>query len=191
MRAKVVLSASSLALLILAPAIYFHFAPNSPQPEQTPSVPEEAVVVSKPSLAPVVPHHRTVAPADGGEGVQVPEEADDSTDAHENYVAERQAELTQLGTSDDPADLRTILSELNNKEPAIRSSALAAAVQFGDKDTTIPALQNEIRWTDDPQEKVDIMNAIKYLQLPSFQEFQANLAAAAPQPSSEQPAPNN
>jgi HEAT repeat protein len=91
---------------------------------------------------------------------------------HEDYVINRQGELAQLGMSDDPADLKTITSELNNKDPRIRSSALSAAVQFGSQDA-IPALQNEMQWTDDPQEKVDLMNAIKYLQLPSFQASQA------------------
>jgi hypothetical protein len=195
MRSKVVLSASGLALLILAPAIYFHFAPNSPSPDQSAPAPEQvAVLAPDPSAVPaVVPHHhRTIAPADGGQGAQAPDDATaDTPDTHEEYIAQRQAELTQLGMSDDPADLRTILSELNNKEPEIRSSALSAAVQFGDRDTTIPALQNELGWTEDPQEKVDIMNAIKYLQLPSFEDVQANLAAAAPQPSDGQSAPSN
>ena len=109
---------------------------------------------------------------------------------HEEYVAERQAELAQLGMSDDPSDLKTILSELNNKDSRIRGSALSATIQFGSQDA-IPALRNEIAWTDDLQEKVDLLNAIKYLQLPTFQEFQANIAGAAPHPSGDQTPPTN
>jgi len=181
MRAKVVLSASGLALLILAPAIYFHFAPSSPPADQVAPASEQVAAAPAPAPAPLVPHHRAIGPANAGEGVQVPDETATVSDSQEDVIAERAAELTQLGMSDDPADLKTILTELNNKEPEIRSSALSAVVQFGSKDA-IPALQNEMSWTQDPQEKVDIMNAIKYLQLPSFQEFGVNLAASTAQP---------
>jgi hypothetical protein len=189
MRSKVVLSASALALLILAPAIYFHFAPGSTPPDQSAPAPEPVAVAPAPApvAAPIMPHHRAIAPVNGGEGVAAPD--DSSASNPEDRIATRQGELTQLGMSDDPADLKTILSELNNKAPEIRSAALAAAVQFGSKDA-IPALQNEMAWADDPQEKVDILNAIKYLQLPSIDEYQAALAAAPP-PSSDQPAPTN
>ena len=136
-------------------------------------------------------HHLTAGPADAGKGVPAPDAAADLAAAnHEDYVMTRQAELAQLGMSDDPADLKTILSELNNKDSRLRDAALSAAVQFGSQDA-IPALKNEMAWTDDPQEKVDILNAIKYLQLPTFQEFQANLAGAASQPPSDQTPPTN
>lgn len=187
MRAKVVLSAAALGVLILAPAIYFHFAPSSPAPEQQAPAPEP-VAVAAPVAAPVVPHHRSIAPSDGGQGVSVP---DANTADHDEYVHERRQELTQLGSSDDPEDLKTILTELNNKDPQIRSAALSATVQFGSRDA-IPALQNEMSWTEDPEEKVNIQNAIKYLNLPSFGEYQANLAASAARaPSDQQPAPAN
>ena len=109
---------------------------------------------------------------------------------HEEYVSTRQAELTQLGLSDDPDDLKIVLSELNNKDPRVRSAALSAAVQFGSQDA-IPALQNEIAWTEDPQEKVELMNAIKYLQLPTAQDYEASLSKAATQPPGDQPPPTN
>ncbi len=192
MRAKVILSASGLALLILAPAIYLHFAPSSPPPDQSAPAPAPVAVATPASAPPVAPPpRRTVKPANNGEGVPAPDAAADlSADNHQEYVQQREAELTQLGMSDDPADLKIILSELNNKDADLRKSALSAAVQFGSKDA-IPVLQNEIQWTDDPQEKVDLQNAIKYLQLPSFQDFQDNLAGATPQQSSEQPPPAN
>ena len=86
---------------------------------------------------------------------------------HQTYVIQRRAELINLGASDDPANLKIILSEMENPEPELRKAALDAAVQFGSKDA-IPTLQNEINWATDPQEKVDIQKAIDYLQLPSF-----------------------
>jgi hypothetical protein len=183
MRAKVVLSASGLALLILAPTLYFHFKPDSKAPDQAATVPvaEQVAAAPQASAIPAAPHHsRVLAPVDGGEAVSAPDAAADSSAAnHEEYVAKREAELTELGMSDDPADLKVIVSELNNKEPRIRSSALSAVMQFHSQDA-IPALQHEIAWTDDPQEKVDLLKAIEYLKLPTFSEFQANNAGAAP-----------
>ena len=189
MRAKVVLSASGLALLILAPAIYFHLAPSSPPPDQ--SAPAPVAAADQASTPPAPRHHLTIGPANGGEGVPAPDAAADlSASDHADYALTRRGELTQMGMSDDPSDLKTILSELNNKDPDIRQAALSATIQFGSKDA-IPALQNEIAWTEDPQEKVDLQKAIKYLQLPSFQEFKTSLAGAATQQSSEQPPPAN
>jgi hypothetical protein len=192
MRTKVVLSASGLALLILAPAIYFHFAPASIPPDQSAPAPEQAVIAPQASATPAVTHHHLRAgPANGGEGVPAPDAAADLAAAdHEDYVATRQAELTQLGMSDDPSDLKIILAELNNKDSRVRGSALSAAIQFGSQDA-IPALQNEILLTDDPQEKVDLLNAIKYIQLPSFDDLEANISKAAAEPSGDQATPAN
>ena len=191
MRAKVIIPALGLALLVLAPVVYLHFKPDAPPPDATPA-PDQ--VAAAPAVIPAIlpkHHHLTAGPANGGEGVAAPDGAADPAAAdHEQYVQDRQAELTQLGMSDDPNDLKTILSEMNNKDSRIRSSALSAAVQFGSKDA-IPVLQNEESWTDDPDEKVAILNAIKYLQLPSFDDFQASVAASAPPISTDQAPPAN
>ena len=186
MRTKVVLSASVLAVLVLAPALYFRFAPSSPSPDQSAPAPEQAAAAPA-VAAPVAAHpRRVVAPANDGAGVTVPDTADSTSDNPEDAVAERVAQLTQLGMSDDPADLKIILTELNNKNSEIRTSALAAVVQFGSKDA-IPALKNEMSWTEDPEEKVEIKKAIDYLNLPSFEEFTANLGTGVAQPAGDQP----
>jgi hypothetical protein len=185
MRKTVVLSAAGLALLILAPAIYLKLKPQTPD---QPAPAAEVAATAPASNVPAVTHHpRVAAPADGGLGVPVPDAATELDP--EDYTGIRQRELADMGMSDDPADLKGILAELNNKNPDIRKSALSAAVQFGSKDA-IPALQNELAWTEDLQEKVDIQNAIKFLQLPSFGEV-ANTGGATPQPSNEQPPPTN
>jgi hypothetical protein len=114
MRAKVVLSASGLALLILVPAIYFHLAPSSPPPDQ--SAPAPVAAADQASTPPAPRHHLTIGPANGGEGVPAPDAAADlSASDHANYVVTRRGELTQMGMSDDPSDLKTILSELNSR----------------------------------------------------------------------------
>lgn len=190
MRVKVILSASVLAILILAPAIYFRFAPATPAPVQAPPATEDVAANSQPVTPPVSHHPRSIVPANNGEGVTAPGEDTSSAPNAEEAMQDRMAQLTQLGASDDPNDLHTLVASLNDKQPEIRKTALDAIVQFGSKDA-IPALEKEMQWTEDPQEKVDIINAIKYLQLPSFQEFSANLAAGTANQSSEQPAPGN
>jgi hypothetical protein len=92
--------------------------------------------------------------------------ADPNAANHQDYVTERRAELGDLGTSNDPASLKTILSELNNQDQRIRTAALDATVQFGSQDA-IPALRNEMAWAEDPHEKAAIADAIDFLQLPS------------------------
>src|ERR1041385_3321778 len=54
--------------------------------------------------------------------------------SHEEYIEQRVGELMDLGMSDDPSSLKTILSEVNNAEPEIRKAAIEAAKQFGSAD---------------------------------------------------------
>jgi hypothetical protein len=171
MRTKVVVAACGLGLLLVVPAIYYKFAPSSSTPAQPAPATAQDAPATPVAAVPVASHLRKIAPANGAEGVEIAKSS--QTDAAA-AAYERRAELMQLGASADPNDLKTILTELNNKDGTIRKAALDAAVQFGSKDA-IPALQNEMSWTDDPQEKVDIQNAIKFLELPSFDQFTANL----------------
>lgn len=97
--------------------------------------------------------------------------ANDSTDQdEEDFVAERVSELHDLGMTDDPDSLSAITSELDSREPQIREAALKATIQFGSRDA-IPALQNTIQHTDDPQEKIDLQKAIDFLELPAMSEI--------------------
>jgi HEAT repeat protein len=171
MRTKVLLAVTLLALLILLPAIYYRNTSSSPPPGQA----DDAQVVRQDgadaSTSPAPPAKpaatpRTLAPIRPPALLPSTENAADASPAeHQAYVIQRRAELLQMGMSDDPAALKTILSELNNQDPEIRKTALAAAVDFGSLDA-IPALKNQLAWTDDLQEKMDITKAIEFLQLP-------------------------
>jgi hypothetical protein len=167
MRAKVVLTASVLAVVILAPAIYFHFKSDSPA---TPT-PDAAPVVADANTPSAVPSilKRVSQDDHSQEGLPDPQAApaDLSPADHDTYVTERKAQLEELGSTDDPANLKIILSEMENSEPEIRQAALSASIQFGSPDA-IPTLQHERDWATDPQEKVDIQKAIDFLQLPKF-----------------------
>jgi len=103
-------------------------------------------------------------------------------DAHQAYVEQRTAELMDIAMTDDRANLDTILSELNNRDPEIRKAALEAAIQFGSRDA-IPKMADAASQTDDPSEKAAIADAIEFLKLPSLTEIHAQ--------SSSQPVANN
>ncbi len=85
----------------------------------------------------------------------------------EEYVEKRVGELMDLGMSDDPQALKTILSELKNSEPEIRKAAIEASKQFGSTDA-IPALQEAMSNQDLAEDRQDLREAIEFLKLPSF-----------------------
>jgi hypothetical protein len=164
MRAKVILTASALALAVLLPALYFHYKSDNPPPavEQQAAAGDNAAPAGLPPILKRVAQGRPEGlPARPANPMHL------SGSDHDNYVLERRAELTGLGMSGNPASLKIILSELENPEPEIRKTALSATIDFGSKDA-IPILQRELSWATDPQEQVDIKKAIEFLQLPSF-----------------------
>jgi HEAT repeat protein len=100
--------------------------------------------------------------------------ADDATGdtpeaKHEAYVAARVAELSDLAMNDDRDSLNSILDELTNRDPEIRTAALEAAKQFGSRDA-IPKLMDAVQQMEDPREQVAIIEAIEWLRLPSLTE---------------------
>jgi hypothetical protein len=164
MRAKVVISASVLALAILLPVVYFHFKSDSPPPVDQAPAPVAADDTAtpaggSPSILKRIAH--------GGPQEGLPDRpvshADPGMD-HDAYVLQRRAELMELGMHNDPDSLKTILSELENPDAEIRQGALSATIDFGSKDA-IPTLQNEMNWATDPEEKVAIKKAIDFLDL--------------------------
>jgi hypothetical protein len=101
-----------------------------------------------------------------GQGVAVQDPADANL-SHDEYVTKRKADLYDMGMSENPASLKIILSEIHNPDPEIRQAALTATMDLGSPEA-IPALQNEMAWAEDLQEKMDLKNAIDFLQLPKF-----------------------
>jgi HEAT repeat protein len=92
------------------------------------------------------------------------------TTKHEDYVAARCEELEDLAMDDRPESLATILEELTNRDPHIRQAAISAAKQFGSRDA-IPKLLDAATQTDDPEEKVALLEAAEFLKLPSLTEL--------------------
>ena len=94
-------------------------------------------------------------------------------------VGIRIAELMDLAMSDNTNSLRMILSELTNREPRIREAAVVAAVQFRSP-TAIASLRNIYPQTDDPEEKLRILNAIDFLTVSLDSEATDLTPAAVP-----------
>jgi hypothetical protein len=178
MRVKVIFPAIALALLILLPAVYFRFAPTSPAPSAPASQTADTASPSPPAQLPAAHRLWTSGHRDDALPAPAPDRrADPSAPDHQDYIVGRIAQLSELATSNDPVSLNFILAELNNRNPAIRKAALDSTVQFGSQDA-IPTLRQELSWTDDPREKMDIQNAIDFLMLPSADSVMSSIMAA-------------
>jgi hypothetical protein len=93
---------------------------------------------------------------------------------------DRVAELMALAMNDDRDSLNTIRTELTNPDAEIRAGALAAVVQFGDRSVS-PRLRQLAAQTDDPHEKVSILDAADQLDLPPLGSVQSNPPPSLPQ----------
>ena len=122
------------------------------------------------------------SPAGGAESRASAEAALDLGEAPEDpqadYVAKRSSELMELAMNDDADSLATILSELTNRDPAVREAAVRAATQFGSRDA-IPRLADAATQTDDAHERAEILDAIEFLKMPRVGEVAARRADAA------------
>jgi hypothetical protein len=167
MRPKVLLSALVLAVAILAPALYFHFKPDSPAPDTDNAVAAAPDNSAPPAQAlPSILKRVQGAPSVVGGGLPDRPVAPAAM-SHDDYVTQRTGELIEMGLSEDPQNLKVILSEMENPDAEIRHAALNATIDFGSKDA-IPYLQNELAYATDLDEKVEIKKAIDFLQLPRF-----------------------
>ena len=92
--------------------------------------------------------------------------------AHKKYVHDTIDRLFSLQMNNDPASLAAILKEMKNSDKTVRAAALKATIEFNDR-SVIPSLQKIADETADPYEKVEILNAIDYIKLPSLTEVMA------------------
>ena len=87
----------------------------------------------------------------------------------ETDPAERAAQLQALAAAKDAAAADEIISALADHDAQVRAAACAAAVQCGDRNL-IPALQAAADSTGDVREKMDLLRAADFLQLPTMSE---------------------
>lgn len=98
-----------------------------------------------------------------------------------NSILERIATLEILGARDDSESLQQILVELKNANREVRRAALAATIQFGSRDA-IPSLKEIAAQTEDAREKVEILDAIEFLELPPLSEIKKHRRANPTKP---------
>jgi hypothetical protein len=77
--------------------------------------------------------------------------------------------LQEWSTSDDPAMLANILTDLSNPEKEIREAAIEATKQFGSSNA-IPTVKNVAANTADPDEQIALLQAAEFLSLPSISD---------------------
>lgn len=84
-------------------------------------------------------------------------------------VEESIQKLEFLGSTDDGRAFEEILAELRNPHPHVRQAALDAIMQFGSRDA-IATLNEVAARTEDAREKVNILDVIDFLNLPTAKE---------------------
>jgi HEAT repeat protein len=77
--------------------------------------------------------------------------------------------LQEISLQENPKYLTEILAHLTNGNSEVRAAALEATMQFGSRDA-IPVLTELAAKTDDPREKVEILDAIEFIELPPLSE---------------------
>ncbi len=96
---------------------------------------------------------------------------------------ERITELENLGTHNDPQAFQAIVTELSNSSAEVRKAARDAIKQFANRDA-IPILKDLAATTTDAREKVELLDAVEFLSLPSLSELRqkqrTNSAQAQP-----------
>ena len=65
----------------------------------------------------------------------------------------------------DPATADLLLAKVTHKEPEVRKAAVEALVQLN-ATNAIPGLEQALGLTEDPRDKIALMEAINYLKLP-------------------------
>lgn len=106
----------------------------------------------------------------------------------ERVIQAKQERLQDLSRKSDHASMEAILAEIKSPYPEVRQDAIEAIVQFRSRDA-IPELKKIAAQTKEPREKVAILDAIQFLELPTLQEFRAHLEKARQQSQANQASP--
>jgi HEAT repeat protein len=119
--------------------------------------------------APIIPHSSTPAPAASLAATDESNAADSPADdvEHELYVQETIAEWNAMAAQGDPRARDAVLAEMADPDREIRHAALETIIQFQDQ-SAIPRLHEIAATTGDPKEKAAILDAIKFMSLPSL-----------------------
>jgi len=161
MRPKFIFALLLLALLVLGAAFFLkqHLGNTATPPPVTESATPAPVANVAPPPAPA-----PVAATPVVTNAPTPEQ-------HQAAIEAEADRLQQWSMNDDPASLSNILADLTNPEKEIREAAIEATKQFGSTNA-IPALKATASNTDDPEEKIALLDAADFLSLPSITSIQ-------------------
>jgi len=93
-----------------------------------------------------------------------------NTNANLKEIEQQIEALAEASAKGDSDSFQLIIAALKDERPEIRKAALDAAIQFGSRDA-IPILKELAEKTEDAREKVEILDAIEFLALPSLSEI--------------------
>ena len=97
---------------------------------------------------------------------------------NEQWIADQIARLNRLSALDDSVSLSSILAELRNPLPEIRSAAYSAVRAFGSREP-IPYLEQMRRETSDTADQQALTDTIEHLKLPTMVEALESISVAA------------
>jgi hypothetical protein len=158
MRPKIVISILLFVLALLAaltvPKLFKAEKPAQPASEtmaSSPNIdsPKATVAANKPSVVALTNFAPAVTAA-----VEVPKSS-----------TEKIERLQSLAMNNDTDSLKEILAALSDSDAQVRTAAREAAVQFGDK-SAAPVLRETAQNISDAHEKVALLEAADYLELP-------------------------
>ena len=157
-----------LLLVIIALVAYLAFRPASKtEPPQTRLEDDRAAsvppsVAKKPREVPVETNSTRIKRTHVDTSV--------NTNANREETDQEIEALAEAASKDDATSFQLIITSLRAERPEIRKAALEAAIQLGNRDA-IPILKELAAKTEDAREKVEILDAIEFLELPSLSEI--------------------
>src|SRR5262245_983536 len=172
MRPKVVAAVLSVAACLLAALFWLTKGlEQAPEKSSTTSpsgeTPSQAMALS-PQLTPVEPR------------AALPVMTNALTPEQERAVIEAEIErLNQLSMKNDPASLPAILAALTDANREVREAAREATMQVADSNA-IPVLKQASEMVDDPEEKIEFLEAMQFLSVPPL-IFESQGASKTPE----------
>ena len=156
-----------LLLIILALAAYFTIRPSKTETPKAPLENEGAASVQSSvnplqDQLPVEANNTRIKRT--GLGLSV------NTNVDREEIEQKVEALAEASAKGDSDAFQLIITALKDPRPEIRKAALEATIQLGSRDA-IPVLKELAAKTEDPREKVEILDAIEFLELPSLSEI--------------------
>jgi hypothetical protein len=158
--------AAFLVIILLAAGYFLTRKHSSPPPPQTPAESISAPTVETNSVVAPAVQKPIIAPT-----VSLsPTNASPSSETNQEAIDARIDALMEASANSDSNSFRLIITALSDENPEIRSAARDAVIQFQSKDA-IPYLKDIAAKTEDPREKVAVLDAIEFLELPTLSEI--------------------